>query len=105
MAKFKDLSERNAILLCDGAHSTGSFVDGYYYKEERFYINEAVELFAFCKWIDNEVGGASEHNIKILYRCWKHPEDPTCQKFVAGLKAKIAEINEMTRPYLKSKNL
>lgn len=101
MKKFEDLSERNAIYLTMGAHNAGSFVEGYMYVEEKLYIDEAEDLFKFCEWLDNEVGGASEHNIKILYRCWKHPEDPTCQRFVAGLKAQIAEIYKMTRPHLK----
>lgn len=102
MARFKDLSERNIILLTMGAHTTGSFVEGYSYVEEKLYIDEAADLHKFCEWIDNEVGGASEYNIKELYRCWKNPEDLICQRFVAGLKAKIAEINDMVNQHSKA---
>ena len=101
MPKFKNLSKRNAIFLTMGAHDTGSFVKGFSLVEERLYYHEAVDLLKFCEWIDNEVGGASEHNIKILYRCWKNPNDPVCQAFVAGLKSQIAEINELIGKHSK----
>lgn len=102
MTNFKDLSERNIILLTMGAHIEGTFVKGYSYVEEKLYIDEAEDLYDFCEWIDNEVGGASEDNIKILYRCWKNPNDPVCQAFVAGLRTKIAEINILVKKHTKS---
>lgn len=101
---IKDLSEANARLLCFGAKQTGSFLEAYRYVEESLYIDEAPELYKFCEYLDNEVGGASMHNITlhpqlpvILYRAYKNPTDPTLMRFVADLKAEIQEINDMMR--------
>jgi hypothetical protein len=94
---IKDLSEANARLLCFGAKQTGSFLEAYGYVEESLYIDEAPELYKFCEYLDNEVGGASMHNIVILYRAYKNPTDPTLKAFVQGIKDQINEINEMMR--------
>jgi hypothetical protein len=95
MAHIKDLSESNARLLCFGAKQTGSFLEAYRYVEESLYIDEAPELYKFCEFLDNEVGGASIHNIFILFRAYKNPNDPTLKRFVDNLKAQIQEIKDM----------
>lgn len=92
---IKDISEANARLLCFGAKQTGSFLGAYCYVEESLYINEAEELYKFCEFIDNEVGGASMNNIVILFRAYKNPTDPTLKNFVEGLKADIKEIKDL----------
>jgi hypothetical protein len=92
---IKDISEANARLLCFGAKQMGSFLEAYNYVEESLYIHEAEELHKFCEFLDNEVGGASMHNIVILFRAYKNPNDPTLKAFVQGIKDQIAEINEL----------
>ncbi len=37
--KYKQISERNQDLLLMGAKITGTFVEGYYYNEELFYVD------------------------------------------------------------------
>lgn len=92
---IKDLSEANARLLCFGVKQTGSFLEAYRYVEESLYLHEAEELYKFCEYLDNEVGGASIHNIFILFRAYKNPNDPTLKRFVEGLKAEIQEIRDI----------
>ena len=41
---YQNLSDRNKSLLLQGAKTTGSFVEGYYYIEESLYINESESL-------------------------------------------------------------
>jgi len=92
---IKDISEANARLLCFGVKQTGSFLEAYRYVEESLYMHEAEELHKFCEYLDNEVGGASMHNIVILFRAYKNPNDPTLKAFVQGIKDQIQEINDM----------
>jgi len=93
---MKKLSERNATLLLQGAKMEGLFKEGYRYVEEELYMDEAQELFAFCGWIDDNVGGASRFNIASLFQAFKHPNNVDLQKFVADLKRRIDEIKSYT---------
>ena len=84
---YKELSDRNKSLLLEGARTTGSFIEGYYYIEEDLYVDESEELHAFCKWIDKEIGGAGQSNIDTLWLAFKNPTD----KGLADEANKIAE--------------
>lgn len=84
-------------LLLQGAKNTGSFVEGYYYVEEDLYIDEAEELHAFCKWIDKEIGGASQFNIDTLWLAFKNPTD----KGLAYEANKIAEKIKRIKSLIK----
>ena len=85
------LGIKNKTLLIMGAKIEGNFVGAYQFSEEEFYCDEADEILAFCKWIDNEVGGASQYNIETLFDAWKNPTDYK-MKFVNELKEKIRKI-------------
>ena len=50
---YTELSNRNKELLLNGAKTTGSFTEGYYYIEESLYGDEANELYSFCEWIES----------------------------------------------------
>ncbi|MGY8865531.1 MAG: hypothetical protein ACKVJK_07840, partial [Methylophagaceae bacterium] len=65
--KYKQISERNQDLLLMGAKITGTFVEGYYYNEELFYVDEYADMISFATWIDNIIGGAGPANIKQLW--------------------------------------
>ena len=67
MENIEYLSSRNKDLLLMGAKQTGSFLEGYYYIEESLYINESDELYSFCEYIENEIGGAGPINIDMLW--------------------------------------
>lgn len=84
-------------LLLLGAKTTGSFVEGYYYAEEDLYVDEAEELYAFCKWIDKEIGGASKFNIDTLWLAFKNPTD----KGLADEANKIAEQIKRIKSLIK----
>jgi len=87
---MRNLSERNVALLLMGAKTTGSMEEGYHMVVESLYIDEAVELYEFCQWVDKEVGGCSQYNIQRLWEAFKHPNDADLMIFVKDLKAKIA---------------
>lgn len=72
-----------------GAKTTGSMEEGYHMVVESIYIDEAAELFEFCKWVDKEVGGCSRFNIKALWIAFQDPDKPQNKAFVKGLKAAI----------------
>jgi len=86
------LSLKNKTLLLDGAKITGSFVEGYYYCEEQLYVNEGKELFRFCNYIDNEIGGAGQLNIDMLFQAFKNPQNLDLQKQAIEIKEKIQKI-------------
>lgn len=75
-----------------GARTTGSFLEGYYYFEESLYINEADELYEFCKWIDEEIGGAGPINIDMLWLGFKYPESEYFAKEIAKIKEDMERI-------------
>ena len=77
-----------------GASTTGKFTDGYYFVEERIKSNHANELFAFCKWIDAYIGGASRGNIDMLFAAYKNPTN-------IELAYRAAQVAEQIR-YFKS---
>jgi hypothetical protein len=61
--------------LLEGASVTGTFVQGYYYIEERLLVNQSKELFDFCNWIDTNIGGAGRANIDMLFQAFKNPNN------------------------------
>ena len=93
MENIKYLSSRNKDLLLMGAKTTGSFLEGYCYIEESLYINEADELYAFCEWIDNEIGGAGPINIDMLWLGFKYPESEYFVNECAKIKEDMERIN------------
>ena len=95
MKNIEYLSSRNKDLLLMGAKQTGSFLEGYYYIEESLYINEADELYAFCEYIENEIGGAGPINIDMLWLGFKYPES----EYFVGECAKIKKDMERINSY------
>jgi len=89
---YKELSNRNKSLLLDGAKTTGSFTEGYYYIEESLYVDEADELHTFCMWIDNQIGGAGPANIETLWLGFKYPEVDAFSKSCAYIKKQMDRI-------------
>ena len=72
--------------LLQGSNITGSFVEGFYYVEETLPINKGEEALQFCKWIDENTGGAAIRNIGILYKAFKNPENEELRKYTNELK-------------------
>ena len=93
MKNIEYLSSRNKDLLLMGAKQTGSFVEGYYYIEESLYINESDKLYAFCEWIDNEIGGAGPINIDMLWLGFNYPESEYFVNECAKIKETMERIN------------
>jgi len=93
MENIKYLSSRNKDLLLMGAKQTGSFLEGYYYIEESLYINESDEIYAFCEYIENEIGGAGPINIDMLWLGFKYPESDYFAKETAKIKEDMERIN------------
>ena len=91
------LSELNQHLILDGAKITGTFTEGYQYSEESFYVNEAEEIYQFCKWIDVEVGGASRYNIVMLWDAFKNPGNKSLQKQKNELKDTITKLHNLIK--------
>lgn len=71
---MKTLSERNKLLLLQGAKTCGSFTEGYHYVVEDLYVDEADEIYKFCEYIDNQIGGAGRANIDTLFLAFKKPQ-------------------------------
>ncbi len=89
--KNKPLSERNVHLILDGGRTTGSFEEGYYYKEESMYINEADEMLSFCKFLD-EVGGCGPINIQPLWNAFCNPNMESSKITIEHWKNKFEQI-------------
>lgn len=81
--------------LVFGANVTGTFVEGYHYVEERLPVNKSGEALEFCKWIDENTGGASIQNIGMLYRAFKNPTDEELTKYTNELKEQISFIKSL----------
>jgi len=94
---MKTLSERNVLLLTQGANVEGNYTNGYFYSEEQMYCDEADTLYDFCQWIDQVVGGASRYNIQKLFLAYMNPDDDELNTFVENLRNKIAEIKNLTK--------
>ena len=91
---MKELSERNSALLIMGLKTMGTMKEAYFYVEEELYVDEAEELYDFCEWVDENVGGCSSYNIEILFKAYKNPDNVELQEIVADLRTKIAEIRK-----------
>jgi hypothetical protein len=70
---MKKLPTYAKALLLQGASTTGTFTEGYFFVEEQIRVKDANELFGFCKWIDKNIGGASSYNIDMLFSAFKNP--------------------------------
>ena len=80
-------------LLLQGASTTGTFTEGYFFIEENLQIKHATpSLFEFCKWIDKNIGGASSYNIDMLYSAYKNPNDIELNKQANKLASNIRRI-------------
>ena len=93
MENIKYLSSRNKDLLLMGAKTTGSFLEGFNYVNESLYIDESDELYAFCEYIENEIGGAGPINIDMLWLGFKYPESEYFTNECAKIKKEMEEIN------------
>ena len=82
-------------LLLQGASTTGTFTEGYFFVEESLQINHANKLFEFCKWIDKNIGGASAYNIDMLFSAFTNPTNQELQKQANELAAKIRFIKSL----------
>ena len=86
---MKQLPNYAKSLLLQGASTTGTFTEGYFFVEERLQINHSNELCEFCKWIDQNIGGAASGNIDMLFSAFKNPNNTELQKQASELAAKI----------------
>ena len=93
MENIEYLSSRNKDLLLMGAKTTGSFLDGFDYVNESLYIDESDELYAFCEYIENEIGGAGPINIDMLWLGFKYPESEYFSNECAKIKKDMERIN------------
>lgn len=75
-----------------GAKNTGTFTEAYYYVEEELYMDEADTILDFCKWIDNEIGGAGAKNIDVLFEAFINPKNKDAVKFSLDIKKIIGEF-------------
>jgi len=82
-------------LLLHGASTLGNFTDGYSFVEESLQINHANELFKFCKWVDENIGGASAYNIDMLFSAFKNPENQELRQQATVLANRIQSIRRM----------
>jgi hypothetical protein len=96
-ANMERLSDRNIALLTIGGKTTGTMRGAYSYVEEQLYVDEALELYAFCEWVDDKIGGCSSHNMAGLFLAFKHPDNPVYKAFADNVKKQIDEINEMMK--------
>lgn len=93
MENIKYLSSRNKDLLLMGAKTTGSFLEGFNYVNESLYVDESDELYAFCEYIENEIGGAGPINIDMLWLGFKYPESEYFTNECAKIKKDMERIN------------
>jgi len=93
---MEKLSEMNKALLLLGAKATGSFKEAYHYIEESLYTIEATEIYAFCLWIDKEIGGAGSGNIEGLYLAFKYPNNKIYELYKDDIKERIKKFRELT---------
>ena len=89
---MKKLPNYAKALLLQGASTTGTFTEGYFFVEESLQINHANQLFEFCKWIDKNIGGAASGNIDMLFDAYNNP-------FNAELTNKANELANKIRYY------
>lgn len=82
-------------LLLQGASTLGTFHEGYFFIEERLKMKDANEMYAFCKWIDKNIGGAASGNIDMLFDAFKNPNNAELQKQANELAAKIRYIKSL----------
>ena len=92
---MKKLTKRTKELIGRGAKMEGNFIDGYNYIEEELYCDEAEEIYEFCNYIDNEIGGAGRANYDILWKAFNNPDDEKAIAAAMEVKAKIAEIKNI----------
>ena len=90
------LEERVKYLILSGARQSGTFVDGYEKFWEQLDIRvDVVEIKKFCKYLDDEVGGASDYNIDNLYLAFKHPENKYLQLLKDHVKSQIEFVRSL----------
>lgn len=90
---MKKLNERTKALLMQGIGA--NMVESFEFCQESLYVNEAREIYEFCKWVDENVGGCSRYNIDRLFEAWKKPTEENMQ-FVEELRLKIKQIRDLT---------
>jgi hypothetical protein len=89
---MKKLPDYAKSLLIHGSGITGNFTEGYYFVEEELRIKDAKDLFDFCQWVDQHIGGASLHNIDMLFSAYI---DPTNQELQNGARALSDRIKRL----------
>jgi hypothetical protein len=82
-------------LLLQGANVTGSFTEGYYFVEEQLKIKDSDKLLKFCKWIDENIGGASRTNIEILFLAFNNPKNAHAAEEAQKIAGKIRYIKSL----------
>jgi hypothetical protein len=89
---MKKLPAYAKSLLLQGASTTGTFTEGYYYIEESLRIKEAEILFEFCQWIDANIGGAASGNIDMLFSAFRNPSDTELAAKAQELANRIRQL-------------
>jgi hypothetical protein len=92
---MKNLPIYAKTLLLQGASTTGTFTEGYFFIEEKIQINHSKTLLDFCKWIDKNIGGASSYNIDMLFSAFKNPTNVELNKQANELAIKIRNIKSL----------
>ncbi len=92
---MKNLPTYAKALLLQGASTTGNFTEGYFFVEEKIQINHSKDLFDFCKWIDQKIGGAASGNIDWLFSAYKNPKNEELADKAKELANKIAKIKSL----------
>jgi len=92
---MKNLPIYAKTLLLQGASTTGTFTEGYFFVEEKIQINHSKTLFDFCKWIDQNIGGAASGNIDMLFSAFKNPFSVELVNEANELANKIRQIKSL----------
>ena len=92
---MKSLTIYAKTLLLQGASTTGTFIEGYYFIEEKLQIKDAKILFEFCQWIDKTIGGAASGNIDMLFSSFKDPFNTELSNQAKELANKIHRIKSL----------
>jgi len=92
---MKNLPIYAKTLLLQGASTTGTFTEGYFFVEEQIRVKDSKTLFEFCQWIDINIGGAASGNIDMLFSAFKNPFNVELNKQANELAIKIRNIKSL----------
>ena len=89
---MKKLPTYAKTLILHGASTMGNFTDGFLFVEESMRVNDHLEIQEFCKWIDDNIGGAASGNIDMLFTAFKYPNNIEATTKAKELAEKISAL-------------